>query len=522
MTQYGIPWASSNPIQATTALTGHHAISPLVTKPWSLSNAQTATPSTLELCSESEDDTYCMETHEFGGIFSYMSLSSVQPSETTRNILDQLFLKYQDWKQTSLAQPRHAVPENHDSHFNAEALKFQLFSQFNHGSTQAVSDGPSDSGSGSSTERGHGDYQESAGGSSQKRPIEEVDGDTSEWRQVTVEGDNGRKSMLHWRFACPFWKHDSNQWRDCFGYKLKRIRDVKQHLRRIHGQCCHCARCGQEFISNDQLDLHLVSIQPCDVRPFRRKWLSSAQKEELGTRYPNLTAEQQWYEVWNVVFPDQPKPDSPYIDSQLSEDLSSFVEFFLAQGPDIIQESGQARDTSLLPNTTRVAEREFLQMGFARIYDEWASARGQPTLQLNLPTATPIAPQPQPQPQPLTMTSPPTPNLDALAHDLPTGILEDIAADQDQFGLPEDATGFASFNDTDIFDFDALADEFANFDQLLVGLDPNEVTLDFNNAAQEFPDATNSTGSLSHEMIDDAEAPTTTRATRRRTKRARH
>ncbi|KAK0658040.1 hypothetical protein B0T16DRAFT_402925 [Cercophora newfieldiana] len=172
-------------------------------------------------------------------------------------------------------------------------------------------------------------------------------------------------------FACPFWKHDQRYWKDCFGYRLKRIRDVKQHLKRRHTQLCCCDRCGAEFRTANALTHHR-HLNACASRQFRKKWLFESEKERLARRSKGAP-EKQWYAMWEVIFPREIPPDSPYLDESLCEHLSPFRSFLETQGPDIIQQSGlvgsQGQQTGFEP----VQIRQLLQLGFQRIYNEWVS-----------------------------------------------------------------------------------------------------------------------------------------------------
>ncbi|KAK0631228.1 hypothetical protein B0T14DRAFT_208 [Immersiella caudata] len=175
-------------------------------------------------------------------------------------------------------------------------------------------------------------------------------------------------------FACPFWKHNSVDWRQCFAYRLRRIKDVKQHLRRAHAKFCVCDRCGREFHNEQLLRTHLSVVPLCNSRQFQRKWLSEAQKAFLKKRASG-TVEAQWYAIWDVIFPESPRPPSPYLDESLSEDLSSFLEFFLGRGSEIIQGTAYHPDGSNLLTTEGHNQRS-LRLGLQRIYNEWSSAMG--------------------------------------------------------------------------------------------------------------------------------------------------
>lgn len=306
----------------------------------SSSSAGVATPSTDDSVNSEWEDSWGIETHEIGDDLPTLAVAN-QLSEVTRDILNRLFSRYHLWRQAAA--------------------------------------GPSEPQS-ESTSRSHEDRQSPSAGQSRKRP-HSPDDDGQRDDTPVDETDSGPRRVeattLRLLFACPFWKSHSNHWRDCFKYKLKRIRDVKQHLRRIHAACCYCVRCGQDFHRREDLDTHYGSIPSCDARQFQRKWLSEVQKESLAKRSdPRCTDEEQWFAIWDIVFPGELRPDSPYLDGDLSEDLNSFREFFMTQGPMIIQEMEEIQGIH-----GTVHERYLLQMGLGRIYNQWASRRGHVPLQ---------------------------------------------------------------------------------------------------------------------------------------------
>lgn len=58
-------------------------------------------------------------------------------------------------------------------------------------------------------------------------------------------------------FACPYVAQRPATYRNCLRYRLIRIKDVKQHLRRNHRIPPHCSRCGQAFCSEEDRDAHV-------------------------------------------------------------------------------------------------------------------------------------------------------------------------------------------------------------------------------------------------------------------------
>lgn len=179
-------------------------------------------------------------------------------------------------------------------------------------------------------------------------------------------------------FACPFWKKDPIKHRDCFK-GVRRIRDVKQHLRRSHQQPVFCRRCGMEFGDQEAaLSEHLRAAEPCEVRDFQHpEGITSVHQKALKQYSPRGEDKAaQWYVIWDYLFPGgpngkppPPRPSSPYVDEDLSEDMSSFCEFTHREGWRAL-----ANDPDLSYVALSVDE-EVLQRCFDRIYENWLAKR---------------------------------------------------------------------------------------------------------------------------------------------------
>lgn len=132
------------------------------------------------------------------------------------------------------------------------------------------------------------------------------------------------------KFACPYGARRPATYRNCLRYSLSRIRDVKQHLRRAHSIPPHCPRCGQDFGDDEDRDAHIRENMCAYNYQFKfdkfdgitedqRYQLSkmSSTKEDAAT---------QWYKIFDIVFPGQARPASPYMDQILSGELQGLRE----------------------------------------------------------------------------------------------------------------------------------------------------------------------------------------------------
>ena len=128
-------------------------------------------------------------------------------------------------------------------------------------------------------------------------------------------------------FACPFWKMDSLAHQGCFARRLTRIRDVKQHLARQHTPDFYCERCFAVFKQKQTHAAHVMAAEPCRARPLARlEGVSNDQRKALSHKSKRWQNEaQQWYSIWDILFGEASKPESPYIEQ--SRDFDDFVGF---------------------------------------------------------------------------------------------------------------------------------------------------------------------------------------------------
>ncbi|KAF6816181.1 hypothetical protein CPLU01_13926 [Colletotrichum plurivorum] len=123
-------------------------------------------------------------------------------------------------------------------------------------------------------------------------------------------------------FACHFYKRFPLKHLRCLFHHQKAPRYVKTHLDRCHRLPVHCPVCWETFDTQGECDDHdpdnCVSTRRC---PFTdADGITKGQAERLENLSPGDGAA-KWYEMWNVLFPDDPEPDSPYIDSDDTENI---------------------------------------------------------------------------------------------------------------------------------------------------------------------------------------------------------
>jgi len=136
-------------------------------------------------------------------------------------------------------------------------------------------------------------------------------------------------------FACPYYKSDAETYQACRRYKLSRFRDVMQHIRRIHVVSLFCTRCHAVFDSLPSLEAHERSTQYCNVRP-RAGIISRHHLDMFGERIKehnssserDKTGEDQWIDLWDLLFPGVDHPASVYLESHEEEMASKLMSFW--------------------------------------------------------------------------------------------------------------------------------------------------------------------------------------------------
>lgn len=191
-----------------------------------------------------------------------------------------------------------------------------------------------------------------------------------------------RTSDRQLTFACPYTKKDPMSYRDCYRYKLSRIRDVKQHLVRCHRNPPYCARCMDTFKTEEERDEH-IRESLCPLRPsVRLDGITESQRSQLAKKSAsNTSPEAQWFAVFDIVFPGhKPRPLSPYVDSELLQDITLYQDFLTSHGPRILSRvlDEQGVVTWNLPNEERdlaAFQQEIFGEGLHEVFDQWLARR---------------------------------------------------------------------------------------------------------------------------------------------------
>ncbi|EPE28155.1 hypothetical protein GLAREA_04946 [Glarea lozoyensis ATCC 20868] len=180
-------------------------------------------------------------------------------------------------------------------------------------------------------------------------------------------------------FACPYWKKDATTHSACSGFELKRIRDVKLHLCRKHTPKFYCQRCQSITSPNEEsLQSHVFGGNCAPRKRILGSWVSHEQRNELHKKSKsNTSVEDQWYRIWEVLFPGLKRPSSVYVDSDLAIRVRHFHQYCARQAPITITEVMESDPAWLNCDITEEQRRDIMRRSIAEginnLFRDWLS-----------------------------------------------------------------------------------------------------------------------------------------------------
>ncbi|KAK4034874.1 hypothetical protein C8A01DRAFT_18393 [Parachaetomium inaequale] len=180
----------------------------------------------------------------------------------------------------------------------------------------------------------------------------------------------------------------------CYRLRLNDTSRVKQHLGRKHAPEFYCERCRAIFPNEETHRRHHDS-QSCTPQPHRFAGITHQQQRRLSRKSrSSLSEAERWFDIWDIVFPGQPRPASPYVDANLSEDLSRFKEFAHTRGLAMIaaevRSGGLDISPAMEPEAVSALEQT-ISRGFVSMFETWTAEHGLgPFAQQTAPGPTPL------------------------------------------------------------------------------------------------------------------------------------
>ncbi|KAG7285034.1 hypothetical protein NEMBOFW57_009652 [Staphylotrichum longicolle] len=189
----------------------------------------------------------------------------------------------------------------------------------------------------------------------------------------------------------------------CFSKILSRIRDVKQHLTRKHSPEFYCDRCSTIFPNDQSRRRHVNHEAGRSCLPSSQlDGITHQQRVQMSRKSDRkLSEEEQWFVIWDIVFPGRRRPDSPYRDENISAGLYSFRRYCQTHGPALLDDEMQSMiasntwsDLDISGEGRRHILEWALDEGLDRVFGAWRSrtSRAAPSDSNTLPLLQDAAP----------------------------------------------------------------------------------------------------------------------------------
>ncbi|KAM7212471.1 hypothetical protein V8F06_012158, partial [Rhypophila decipiens] len=176
--------------------------------------------------------------------------------------------------------------------------------------------------------------------------------------------------------ACPYYKYDPVAYHQCARLNHSRLSYVKQHLARKHAPRNFCARCFETFDAQQDLFRHQRQTPLCDPLPPRPlPFMSWEQFTKLKNRSnPALHEAGQWEEIWNLLFPGEPSPASPYVYLDVPEEVNEFREYMAQEIPQMISQRFRHGDEAYLVGSQEDMDKIIKDI-VVEVSDQWIGRR---------------------------------------------------------------------------------------------------------------------------------------------------
>ncbi|KAI9164067.1 Vegetative incompatibility protein [Paramyrothecium foliicola] len=194
-------------------------------------------------------------------------------------------------------------------------------------------------------------------------------------------------------FACPFYKFDPIRYQSCmWQFDLDDINAVGQHVIANHQRPLNCPVCYTVFDTATNRDRHIISrncslqempedlligVTETQVKSLTRmsmdisvpKVTSKYRYNARGQRKKTMTwkrlekdlqsgEQQQWFQIWDLVFPESSRPNSPFLQATAERQVKELRAFWRKCGFGILwKELGKLRghQQEVVPDKTTMA-----------------------------------------------------------------------------------------------------------------------------------------------------------------------
>jgi hypothetical protein len=172
------------------------------------------------------------------------------------------------------------------------------------------------------------------------------------------------------RLACPFFKRHPESFRTCGMSDHENSSRVKQHISRKHRMPIYCPRCSGTFKTEHERDTH-VRDADCPVGPKANFICATAEQlRNLSRRNAHQRDRENWNAIYKILFPDDPLPESPYLDPLVSYEVNLVREAFLAAAPVAVRTAIQHVIPEEFSDSLQEELERVLRSTHAEIFDQ--------------------------------------------------------------------------------------------------------------------------------------------------------
>lgn len=160
--------------------------------------------------------------------------------------------------------------------------------------------------------------------------------DSDDEETVLVNYRRGRSAPA---FACPYYRRNPGAHHNCLKrVHLRQINDIKQHILRDHRRPPFCPVCRTTFDSHALCNAHIAE-RGCTLKAADEvEGVSYYQMKALTKRSgPGLSAEQQWFVIWDIVFPNEQCPEDVFLSGPVESIVCRVREYWSSNGKQVIR-----------------------------------------------------------------------------------------------------------------------------------------------------------------------------------------
>ncbi|KAH9238567.1 hypothetical protein K456DRAFT_1178758 [Colletotrichum gloeosporioides 23] len=137
--------------------------------------------------------------------------------------------------------------------------------------------------------------------------------------------------------SCPFFRRYPDRYRNCLkSHSLRSFSEVKDHVLEHHHLPYYCPTCKNTFELAIQRNEHIVG-RTCNLRTgFSYVGVSGDQKMLMDGIQRYLSTEEQWEQLWQILFPGNKEHQSPYLGQGLELKVANMRAFWRSRGPALV------------------------------------------------------------------------------------------------------------------------------------------------------------------------------------------